>query len=329
MRFRRIPRTEPGQAEEPTVELDTEELEELTSLFAAPPWLRNLGISSWLLVGVTALIVGLVWILGLTSTIVEPVLGGLVLAVVASPGVTWFKRRGVPRAAGALFVLLGLVALGVVLALLVVSGIKGQSEAITQAASSALETMQGWLEDAGVEAVEVDVGAQHAAGRGDRLEREDAGPRRARAHEQGEEADVGADVEDAGVVGQRHAVPQVDLLLEDLAVDGVGLAVAELRHQQPVRQPVAGMAVEGARVKLAEERRVVQQPIQPPQEAFHCGDDPLVARRLRKLRQCLQRDEAGPGVEFVAVALVVARTQPAVLRLPRQDLVHPAPHLAE
>lgn len=159
MRFRRVPRTDAGQASGPTVELDAEELEELTSLFAAPRWLRNLGISSWLLVGVTGLIVGIVWILTLTSTIVEPVLGGLVLAVVASPGVSWFQHHKVPRAAGALFVLLGLVALGVVLALLVVSGIKGQSAEISQAASAALDTIQGWLEDAGVNSS----GAQSAA----------------------------------------------------------------------------------------------------------------------------------------------------------------------
>jgi predicted PurR-regulated permease PerM len=123
----------------------------LTSLFSAPRWLRNLGITSWLLVGVTALLVGLVWILGLTSTIVEPVLCGLVLAVVASPGVSWFKSHGVPRAAGALFVLLGLIALALVLTLLVVNGIKGQSEEISQAATNAMNTIQGWIEDVGVD----------------------------------------------------------------------------------------------------------------------------------------------------------------------------------
>jgi predicted PurR-regulated permease PerM len=131
--------------------LNEDELEELTSLFSAPRWLRNLGITSWLLVGVTLLVVGLVWILGLTSTIVEPVLCGLVLAVVASPGVSFFKRHGLPRVVGALLVLLGLVALALVLTLLVVNGIKGQSAEISQAASAAMETVQGWLEDVGVD----------------------------------------------------------------------------------------------------------------------------------------------------------------------------------
>ena len=33
---------------------------------AAPGWLRDLGITSWLLVGVTLLLVGAVWLLSLT-----------------------------------------------------------------------------------------------------------------------------------------------------------------------------------------------------------------------------------------------------------------------
>ena len=39
---------------------------------AAPGWLRDLGITSWLLVGVTLLLVGAVWLLALTNAIVMP-----------------------------------------------------------------------------------------------------------------------------------------------------------------------------------------------------------------------------------------------------------------
>ena len=67
------------------VELDTEQLRQLSAVFSSPRWLRDLGIAAWLLVGVAALLVGLTWIAGLTSTIMEPVLVGLVVATVASP----------------------------------------------------------------------------------------------------------------------------------------------------------------------------------------------------------------------------------------------------
>ena len=48
----------------------------LTRLFAAPSWLRDLGTSAWLAVGVTLFVVGAVWILALTSTITTPVIIG-------------------------------------------------------------------------------------------------------------------------------------------------------------------------------------------------------------------------------------------------------------
>src|SRR5436190_8918709 len=94
------------------VELDTEQLREVSAVFAAPRWLRDLGLASWFLVGVALLIVGLTWVLGITSTIVTPVLCGGVVATVASPLVSWLQAHRVPRALGALIALLLLMALG-------------------------------------------------------------------------------------------------------------------------------------------------------------------------------------------------------------------------
>jgi predicted PurR-regulated permease PerM len=145
------PATAGGPAE-PVVELDEAELRQLSAVFSAPRWLRDLGFGCWLVVGVVALTVGVIWILDLTSTIVEPVLAGLLLAVVASPAVAWATRHGVPRAAGALLVLLGLVAVAALITFLVVSGITGQMGAIEANASAALDTIESWLQDVGVDA---------------------------------------------------------------------------------------------------------------------------------------------------------------------------------
>jgi predicted PurR-regulated permease PerM len=133
------------------VQLDEEQLREMSAVFAAPRWLRDLGFASWLTVGAVGLLVGLVWLLGLTETIVTPVLAGLLLAVVASPAVRWLQGHRVPRAAGAGLVLLAIVALGVLISVLVVAGIKGQAGTIRDDASAAADTIQGWLEDAGVD----------------------------------------------------------------------------------------------------------------------------------------------------------------------------------
>ena len=40
----------------------------LTGVFAAPRWLRDLGTSAWLLVGIALFLVGSVWLLALVHT---------------------------------------------------------------------------------------------------------------------------------------------------------------------------------------------------------------------------------------------------------------------
>ncbi len=117
-------------------------------LFVAPRWLRSLGRTSWLIVGIAGVLLGLVWILGITSTIVEPLVAGGVVAAVASPGVAWLARHRVPRAAGAGLMLLALVAIGVLIALLVLGGIVEQSAQIEASADKALATIEGWANDA-------------------------------------------------------------------------------------------------------------------------------------------------------------------------------------
>ncbi|MET0511577.1 MAG: AI-2E family transporter [Thermoleophilaceae bacterium] len=119
--------------------------------FAAPAWLRNLGFSSWLLVGFVLIIVGLIWLLGQTSTIVMPVILAAVLGSVAGPAVGWLERHRVPRIVGAILVLLGLVAIGVLIFCLVFGGISANSSEISAKMNQALNKMQGWLSDLGVD----------------------------------------------------------------------------------------------------------------------------------------------------------------------------------
>jgi len=136
----------------PTVEQPTVvqiDASALSRVFSAPMWLRDLGLLSWFLVGLGLVLVGAVWLLGLTSTITEPVLVGAILATVAGPLVSSMQRRGVPRVAGAALVLLALLALGVVIALMVFGGIYENSAEIKQSVSEAVDTIEGWVNDAG------------------------------------------------------------------------------------------------------------------------------------------------------------------------------------
>ena len=124
---------------------------ERTAQFSAPTWLRDLGFSSWLLAGFVLIIVGVIWLLNETSTIVMPVVLAAVLGAVAGPAVGWLEGHRVPRIGGAVLVLLGLVAIGVVIFLLVFGGISAQSGDISAKLNQALDRIQGWLTDLGVD----------------------------------------------------------------------------------------------------------------------------------------------------------------------------------
>jgi putative heme transporter len=121
----------------------------LSRVFSAPMWLRDLGLLAWFLVGVGLVLFGAIWLLGLTSTIVDPVIVGAILATVAGPAVTKMQAHGVPRVAGAILVLLGFIAVGVLIFLLVFGGIAEQSSEIEAGVSDAVDQVEGWVNDAG------------------------------------------------------------------------------------------------------------------------------------------------------------------------------------
>src|SRR5205814_994402 len=108
---------------------------QLTGAFATPRWLRDLGRSSWLLVGVLALVIGLVWLLAETYTIVGPMVCALIVSVVAMPLVRILDRH-MPRAIAAALVLLAVAAVTVLIAVVVVAGITGQNAELSAQAAS-------------------------------------------------------------------------------------------------------------------------------------------------------------------------------------------------
>ena len=124
----------------------------LERVFVAPPWLRDAGLVAWLLVGIVLVIVGLVWLLALTSTIVIPVITATLIASVTAPLVGWLRQRGVPRGAGAALMLLVIVALGAVLGVLVLGGITSQASHITSELNAATDKLAKGLQDVGVSA---------------------------------------------------------------------------------------------------------------------------------------------------------------------------------
>ena len=136
-----------GPPEEEVIEIDPAEL---SGMFSAPGWLRDLGFSAWLLVGVAAALVGAIFLLAQTHTIVMPVVTAAIVASVTAPLVDWLKRHGVPRGAGAALVFLGIVLIGVGVGVIVMGGIASQADSLSQRLHSGADEIQSWLQGLGV-----------------------------------------------------------------------------------------------------------------------------------------------------------------------------------
>lgn len=122
----------------------------LKDAFRTPRWLRDLGRSSWLLVGLLLLLLGLILLLAETYTIVGPMVCALIVAVVAMPLVRWLDRH-MPRALAAALVLLAIAALAVLIVVIVVAGITGQSAELSAQAAAGVDKIEGWAKSAGVD----------------------------------------------------------------------------------------------------------------------------------------------------------------------------------
>src|SRR3954452_18738069 len=123
---------------------------DVSGLLAPPRWLRDLGRSAWLAVGVMLFVVGVVWVLSLKSTIVTPVITAALVAAVTSPLVAWLGRHGLARGVAAAIVFLALLAIIVAAVVVVVGGITSQTDELRGELSTAKDTIAGWTTDLGV-----------------------------------------------------------------------------------------------------------------------------------------------------------------------------------
>ncbi len=132
------------------VELDAAQLAQLSGVFAAPRWLRDLGLASWLAAGAFLLLAGLIWLLGATAEITGPVVVAFLLACVTQPVVHWLGRHHVGRAGAAAIMVLSFLALAILISLMVIGGISSQSSDISSTMSTAGDKISDWMQDAGI-----------------------------------------------------------------------------------------------------------------------------------------------------------------------------------
>ena len=133
---------------EPYAEVDAREL---AGVFAPPGWLRDLGGTAWLLVGISALVVASIWLLSLIDTIVIPVVTATIIAAVLSPLVGRLAHR-LPRGASTAIVFLLVILVGAGIGVLVLSGVTTQLGNLTDSLHSAVDKLEDRLQDAGASA---------------------------------------------------------------------------------------------------------------------------------------------------------------------------------
>jgi predicted PurR-regulated permease PerM len=124
--------------------------QQLEAVFASPAWLRNLGRTCWLIVGALLVLLGLIWLVGATFTIVGPLAAGLIVAVVMAPLVDRLARR-IPRAAASAVALLLIVAVAIGITLIVLAGLIDQADEIGARLSDGVDKLQSWLGSGGVD----------------------------------------------------------------------------------------------------------------------------------------------------------------------------------
>lgn len=134
----------------------------LHSMFAAPDWLRNAGMSAWFLVGIAILLLALVWLASLTDVIVVPVIVASIVGAVGSPLVSKLNSFRVPRGIGAVLVMLLLILIGAACTVMVVNGIVKEVPDISRDLDQATDDISKFLTDQGIDEEQVENAKQGA-----------------------------------------------------------------------------------------------------------------------------------------------------------------------
>jgi predicted PurR-regulated permease PerM len=134
---------EPAPAAHAYIKLDPDAID---SVFVAPKWLRDVGLTSWFAVGAALLLTALIALLALTATIVVPLILAGVIAAVAAPLVSWQQRHGIPRGLATLFFLIAFLAVSVAFGYAVITGIVDQKQASTGHIETAKAEIGNWLD---------------------------------------------------------------------------------------------------------------------------------------------------------------------------------------
>jgi predicted PurR-regulated permease PerM len=133
---------------------------------SVPDWLRSLGTSSWLAIGVAGCAAILAWLFGHSATIMIPLVLAFMIGVVFYPLVERMARVHVPHWLGALIVLLLLALIMIFVAWMVGYGVVNQWPQIEKSVHEGITSARSWLHAEGIsqQAVTVAIDRLQASG---------------------------------------------------------------------------------------------------------------------------------------------------------------------
>jgi predicted PurR-regulated permease PerM len=126
------------------------------SPFAAPQWVRDVGMWSWIVVGVLIVLIALFAAAAATMLIVLAALFAVLLGGTFLPWVDWLHGHHVPRWLGALLVVVFLVLLAVFIGLVILYGLVNQLPVIEENLQSAIDSISNALSSTSVDQSTVD-----------------------------------------------------------------------------------------------------------------------------------------------------------------------------
>jgi predicted PurR-regulated permease PerM len=121
------------------------------SAFAAPQWVRDVGLWSWVVVGVLLVLLALFWAAAAIQMVVVASLFAVLFGGTFLPVVDWLHRHRLPRWLGALLVLVFLIALGIFIALVILSGLVKQLPVIQENLQAAVDSINEKLASTSVD----------------------------------------------------------------------------------------------------------------------------------------------------------------------------------
>ena len=119
--------------------------------WGVPGWLRRVGLTSWLLLGIAGAVFLAALLLALTQGITIPLLVAVIVGAVFVPWVDGLRKLGVPRWLGSLIVLVILLAIVVGTIALVVLGIVNNAQEIGHNLQAGVAQVSDMLADAGLD----------------------------------------------------------------------------------------------------------------------------------------------------------------------------------